>query len=408
MGKISTNQAPANAVIGQSGGPTVVINQSLVGAVLEARKHKQIGKFYGALHGVKGILNKQFVDLSAEPASTLEAVAKTPSAALGSVRMKPKEEECAEIFKVLKQLNVGYFFYIGGNDSAETAEIIERLSQREDYILHVIHIPKTIDNDLRESDHTPGYPSAAKFVAQAFMGLDLDNRSLPGVNIDVVMGRDVGFLTAASVLGRSRPDSAPHLVYVPEKPFSHEQFVQDVDGVLAKLGRCVVAVSEGIRDMKGTRITETLIQGGPDAFGNKQLSGSGALGDYLTDVLKTQKPKLRVRADTLGYLQRSFAGVVSEVDAAEARKVGAMAVKVAAQGVGSGSISIQREKGPRYKAKFVVSPLSKVARVTRALPPSFINKAGNGITAEFEKYAKPLVGELPKVAFLRGKAVKIE
>lgn len=397
---------PANAIIGQSGGPTVVINQSLVGAVLEARKHKQIAKFYGALHGVKGILNRQFVDLTAEPVANLEAIAKTPSAVLGSVRMKPKEAQCAEMFKIMQSMNVRYFFYIGGNDSAETAQIVSSVADKENYELRVFHIPKTIDNDLRESDHCPGYASAAKFVAQAFMGLDLDNRALPGVNIDIVMGRDAGFLTAASVLGRQRPDSAPHLVYVPERAFSEEKFIKDVDAVLAKYGRCVVAASEGIRGDDGVRVAERIMKGQTDQFGNVQLSGSGALGDYLTQVLKRGKPDLRVRADTLGYLQRSFAGVVSDVDAAEAREVGRMAVRLAVSGTKSASISIKRVKGPRYRANFVATPLEKVARVTRDLPPAYINKDGNNITSAFMKYAGPLVGELPKIAFLKGKAVK--
>ncbi|MBI3735442.1 diphosphate--fructose-6-phosphate 1-phosphotransferase, partial [Candidatus Sumerlaeota bacterium] len=266
-----------NALIGQSGGPTVVINQSLAGAVIEARKHKQIGKFFGARHGVQGILKQDLVDLSAESVSTLEAVAKTPAAALGSVRKKPTPEECAEMFKVMQRLDVRYFFYIGGNDSAETANILLEVAKKENYKLHLFHIPKTIDNDLRVTDHCPGFGSAARFVAQAFMGDDLDNRSLPGVKINIVMGRHAGFLTAASVLGRARPDSGPHLVYVPERAFDRDKFVADVKKVMDKLGRCIVAASEGIQDKNGQLISAGLISG-VDAHGNKQLSGSGALG----------------------------------------------------------------------------------------------------------------------------------
>ncbi len=399
--------APGNALIGQSGGPTVVINQSLVGAILEARHHKSIGKFYGARHGVKGILSGDFVNLSAESEATLEAVALTPAAALGSVRKKPTDDECAEMFKVMQRLDVRYFFYIGGNDSAETAHILHTMSKREKYPLHVFHIPKTIDNDLRVTDHCPGFGSAARFVAQAFMGDDLDNRSLPGVKINIVMGRHAGFLTAASALGRARSDSAPHLIYVPERPFDRDGFVADVKKVMDKLGRCVVAASEGIQDANGQLISAGLISG-TDAHGNKQLSGSGALGDYLAELLKNGLgPKLRVRADTLGYLQRSFVGVVSEVDAKEARQVGHEAVRLAAKGVSSGSISIIRVPGKSYKTKLVCTPLSKVAKVTRHMPPSFINKQGNNITAAFENYARPLIGELPKVAFLKGESVKI-
>ncbi|MBI1783514.1 6-phosphofructokinase, partial [Candidatus Sumerlaeota bacterium] len=374
---------------------------------IEARKHKQIGKFFGARHGVQGILKQDLVDLSAESVSTLEAVAKTPAAALGSVRKKPTPEECAEMFKVMQRLDVRYFFYIGGNDSAETANILLEVAKKENYKLHLFHIPKTIDNDLRVTDHCPGFGSAARFVAQAFMGDDLDNRSLPGVKINIVMGRHAGFLTAASVLGRARPDSGPHLVYVPERAFDRDKFVADVKKVMDKLGRCIVAASEGIQDKNGQLISAGLISG-VDAHGNKQLSGSGALGDYLAELLKNGLgPKLRVRADTLGYLQRSFAGVVSEVDAREAREVGREAVRLAAKGVESGSISIIRQPGKSYKAKYVCTPLAKVAKVTKELAPSYINKEGNGITAAFENYARPLIGELPKVAFLKALPVKL-
>ena len=397
------NSRPGNAIIAQSGGPTVVINQSLVGAVLEARRHRRIDRFYGARHGIRGVLDEDFIDLSAEPASVLEKVARTPSAALGSVRMKPTEDDCKEMFGVMRRLGVTYFFYIGGNDSAETAYILHRMARAARYPLHVFHIPKTIDNDLRVTDHCPGFGSAARFVAQAFMGDDLDNRSLPGVKIDIVMGRHAGFLTAASVLGRARPDSGPHLVYVPERPFSEGSFVDDVKRMLDRHGRCVVAASEGIRDAGGRAISEGLI-GGVDAFGNKQLSGSGALGDHLAGVVRSKLGAgLRARADTLGYLQRSFVGVVSKVDAAEARRVGQMAVRFAAQGIGSGSVSILRSSRKPYRVRFVCTPLARVAKVTRRLPASFINRAGNGITPAFERYARPLIGDLPSIAFLRGK-----
>jgi len=396
-----------NALIGQSGGPTVVINQSLVGAVLEARKYKQIGKFFGARHGVQGILKRDLIDLSTESVKTLEAVAKTPAAALGSVRKKPTEDECAEMFKVMQQLDVRYFFYVGGNDSAETAHILHTMAKKAKHELRVFHIPKTIDNDLRVTDHCPGFGSAARFVAQAFMGDDLDNRSLPGVKINIVMGRNAGFLTAASVLGKARPDSGPHLVYVPERAFDRDRFVKDVKKCMDKHGRCIVAASEGIQDSHGQLISAGLISG-TDSHGNKQLSGSGALGDYLSELLKVGLGnKLRVRADTLGYLQRSFVGIVSEVDAAEARQVGHEAVRLAAKGVESGSISIIRAKGPKYSTKLVCTPLNKVAKVTREMPSNFMNKEGNGVTEAFVNYARPLVGRLPSVAFLEGRKVEV-
>ena len=242
MAKTRTKTSRANAIIGQSGGPTVVINESLVGAVLEARRHEdKIEQFYGACHGVQGILNREFIDLSRESHRRLEAVARTPAAALGSVRHKPDNKDCARMLRVMQEMQVHYFFYIGGNDSAETALILDRMARKTGYPLQVLHIPKTIDNDLRVTDHCPGYGSAARFVAQVFMGDDLDNRSLPGVKINMVMGRESGFLTASSVLGRTRHDSGPHLVYVPERTFYEDKFIKDY------AERNVLTVSELIR-----------------------------------------------------------------------------------------------------------------------------------------------------------------
>ena len=265
-----------NMLIAQSGGPTVVINQSLVGAVLEAKKHTaKIGKIYGALHGIKGILEQNLIDLGRETKATLELVAQTPSSALGSVRRKPTPEDCAKIFQVLRSLDVRYFFYIGGNDSAETTHIINEEAHRNGYDLSCYHIPKTIDNDLRENDHTPGFGSAAKFVAQAFMGDDLDNAALSGVKINVIMGRHAGFLTAAAALARTYPGAGPHLVYLPERPFDVDRFAVDVKRVYEQHGRCVVAVSEGICDASGTAIAAAYTKE-VDAHGNVQLSGTGA------------------------------------------------------------------------------------------------------------------------------------
>lgn len=407
MAAAKTGKLQGNALIGQSGGPTVVINQSLVGAVLEARLHAQIGKFYGAMHGLQGILSENLIDLSREPAANLERIAQTPSAALGSVRMRPTEDQCGETIRILKKLGVRYFFYIGGNDTAETARIVDRLARKEKYPLTVFHIPKTIDNDLKGSDHTPGYGSAARFVAEAFMGIEMDNRSLPGINIVIVMGRNAGFLTAASSLGRAREDSGPHLVYVPERAFIREKFIEDVRRVMDRWGRCVVAASEGLTDPSGRLVSTLSARRAVDDFGNVQLSGTGKLGDYLSDAIKEGLADApRVRADTLGYLQRSFAGVVSPTDAREAREVGRRAVQWAVKGHRSTSVAILREPGPRYKVSYGPVDLKIVARYARPMPASFINRAGNNTTKKFLDYARPLVGKLPTVAFLKGYEVK--
>ena len=276
-----------NAVIGQSGGPTAVINQSLVGVIESIGKMSQIDKFYGARHGVSGVINENFIDLKGIDAATLEAVAKTPAAALGSTRDKPDDEYCQKIFNVFEKNNIRYFFYIGGNDSADAARIINELAKSAGYELRTFHIPKTIDNDLRTTDHCPGYGSAARFVACALMGDDRDNAALPGVKIDVIMGRHAGWLTAAAALGRRDVVDGPHLIYMPERKISQEQMLADIDAVMAKQGRCVVAVSEGIEDETGTAWAQKVTQSNErDAHGNIQLSGTGALADYICGQVK--------------------------------------------------------------------------------------------------------------------------
>jgi 6-phosphofructokinase 1 len=388
--------AKGNMMIAQSGGPSMVINQSLVGAVLAARGNRSVGKIYGALHGIQGILEERFIDLRKETRAVLEAVANTPSAALGSVRRKPSAEDCAAIFRVLQKLDVRYFFYIGGNDSAETVHIINEEAIKAAYGIRCFHIPKTIDNDLRESDHTPGYGSAARFVACAVKGDDLDNRALGGVKIDVIMGRNAGFLTAAAALARDAEDDGPHLVYLPERAFSVERFVKDVKAAMKKYGRCVVAVSEGVADKDGVPIAAKFTKE-VDSHGNVQLSGTGALGDLLAGALRAKAGIKRVRADTFGYLQRSFPGVASATDALEARLVGAAAVQAAVcEDMSSGSVAIKRKPGKRYDVAFEVVPLRRVAKETRHVPAAFINKAGNNVTQAFIEYARPLVGALPR------------
>ncbi|MCK5654914.1 MAG: 6-phosphofructokinase [Candidatus Aureabacteria bacterium] len=387
-----------NVVVGQSGGPTCVINQSLIGVVRECSKYPQMRKVYGAIQGVKGILEENFTDLTQESIETLELVAETPSSGLKSIRMKPRKEDCVKMFEVFKAHNVRYFFYIGGNDTAETANIVNEIARRDDFELRVFHIPKTIDNDLLVTDHCPGYGSAAKFVACAVMGDNLDNRSLPGIKIDVVMGRHAGFLTAAAILARKYEDDGPHLIYVPETVFDIKKFTDDVDKVYTKYGRAVICVSEGIHDKDGNPI---FTSGEKDAHGNIQLSGSGALGDYLAGEVRSKLKIKRVRADTFGYLQRCFPGVVSEVDSEEARKVGEKAVQLAASANIDGSVIIKRlAAGGSYKVEFDRTDLANVAKNTKPLDKKYINKEGNNITEEYIDYVKPLTGKLPPIGKL--------
>ena len=385
-----------NMLIAQSGGPSMVINQSLVGAVLEAKKAPEIGEIYGALHGIQGIFDENFIDLRAEPDEVLELVAETPSSALGSVRRKPTAEDCRALFAILAKRNIRYFFYIGGNDSAETANIIAEEAECQGYDLHCFHIPKTIDNDLRNNDHTPGYGSAARFVACAVRGDDLDNRALGGVKIDVIMGRNAGFLTASAALAKQDPDDGPHLVYLPERTFTLDRFVADVEACMKEYGRCVVAVSEGIRGEDGRAIAESFSTE-TDAHGNVQLT-SGALGENLAHVIRERLKIKRVRADTFGFIQRCFVGIASNVDAAEARRVGAEAVKAAVAGTKSGTVTMTRRAGEDYVIDFAIAPLNTVAKFTREVPDEYINAAGNNVTEAFLAYARPIVGGIPKTA----------
>ncbi len=338
-----------NVLVAQGGGPTAVINQSLAGVVCEARRSAGVREIYGAIHGVRGIVDEDLVNLTRETVQNLEMVALTPSAALGSTRDKPDQAYCKQIFRVLQAHEVGCFFYIGGNDSADTVRIVSEEARKASYDLRCVHIPKTIDNDLMGSDHVPGYPSAARFVVQAFMGLNLDNRSLPGVYVAV----------------------------------------------------CVVAVSEGIHDAQGTPVTVSLAkQVERDAHGNVQLSGTGLLADSLTDAVKSKLGIKRVRGDTFGYLQRSFFGCVSDVDRSEAREVGEKAVHYAISDKQDGSVSIQRTGC--YAVDYRLTDLAAVGGKTRTMPDSFITAGGNGVTDAFHAYLRPLLGaDLPQPHRLR-------
>jgi 6-phosphofructokinase len=408
-----------NAAIGQSGGPTAVINQSLVGVIQGLKKGLcatgNVKRILGMRHGVRGLVKggeEGLADLTSVPADRLDRIARAPSAALGSTRDKPDEAYCQKILDGARAYDIRYFFYIGGNDSADTCRIVAEKAAAASYDLRCFHVPKTIDNDLLENDHTPGFPSAARYVTLALMGDALDNASLGGIKINVIMGRNAGFLTAAASLARGAASNGagpadrapPHLIYLPEVPFSTDAFLADVESVYAKLGRCQIAVSEGIRDGNGEEIGPKLMrgQGEVDAHGNVQLSGSGALGDGLADLVKTGlTPKggkaPRVRADTFGYIQRCWPHP-SSVDAEEARAVGRHAAELAAKGDRSASVIILRTGNApdAYRSAVGRADLSAVARRTRHVPPEFIS-GSNDVSPAFHAYCRPLIGELPQL-----------
>ena len=385
------------AIIGQSGGPTAVINRSLVGFIKEA-VNADFDEVLGARHGLAGMLSKDFVDLSSLSESQLFGIGKTPAAALGSVRKKPTEQDIEQLVSIFEKENIRNFFYIGGNDSAETANLVAKGANQIGYEMKAFHIPKTIDNDLKETDHCPGYGSAARFVAHAFQGDDADNRSLKGIKINVLMGRHAGWLTAASTLGKATEEDGPHLVYLPEKVFDVDVFLKEVKEVYDALGRCVIAVSEGIHNAEGEYFLQTYasetgsgLAGQKDSHGNIQLSGSGALGDTLTNIVSEHIDGARVRADTFGYLQRSFLADVSSVDAEEAERVGQHAV-VASKEMQSGSVILKRQFSESYFCDVDVVDLHKVAKYTKDMPEEFIEQDKPYVTNEFFEYAMPLTG----------------
>ena len=403
---VMSNRLEGKVLVAQGGGPTPVINQSVVGVALEARKFSQVTSVYGAIHGVRGIIDENFLDLTRETTHNLEQVSGTPSSGLLSTRDKPDEEYCARMFKVMQAHDIRYFFYVGGNDSSDTVRIVNEQAKEANYELRAIHIPKTIDNDLEENDHCPGFGSAARFVSQAFAGVNLDNRALQGVYIGVVMGRHAGFLTAASSMAQKYFDEGPHLVYVPERAFEMDKFLGDVERTYKQYGLCTIAVSEGISDPQGVAmITKLLGTEERDSHGNIQLSGTGALGDLLANEIRSGLGIKRVRSDTFGYLQRSFMGIQSDRDAREAREVGEKAVQYAMWDNVDGSVVIRRPV-LNYSVDYDLVPIEKVAGKTRHMPDNFINAAGNGVTEDFKNYCRPLLGSnLPESHRLRAPKV---
>jgi 6-phosphofructokinase 1 len=377
----------ATFVIAQGGGPTAVINQTLVGAVLEAKKRHPGAKVLGSLHGVRGIRDGNYVDLSAAPEAQLKAIANTPSAALGSTRDKPDAAYCEVILNGLKKAGADAFIYIGGNDTAGTQQILTNAAGGK---MAFVHAPKTIDNDLVDNDHTPGFISAGEFTAAAFLSVDLDFRALPGIYVGIVMGRHAGFLTAAASAWRLDETSGPHLIDAPERPFSVKRFTDDVKKTMDKHKRCIVAVSEGVTAEDGRSLVEHVLppeQIERDAHGNLKLSGT-ALGAAFEQALATGLPGKRARVDTLGYLPRGAISMISQVDAKEAFDAGAFAVGAVEKG--GGSVALQVENG---KTVIKLVPLSNVAGKTRHMPEDFLKADENQLSETGMAYFRRL---LPK------------
>lgn len=376
---------PKTFVIAQGGGPTAVINQTMAGAALEARRRYPKSKVLGALHGVRGIRDGRFVELHKVSEADLKKIAATPSAALGSTRDKPDAAYTKLVLEGLQKVKADVFVNIGGNDTSGTQQILTDAAGGK---MIFMHAPKTIDNDLMENDHTPGFISAGEFVAGAFKSVDLDFRALPGIYVGIVMGRHAGFLTAASAAWRDDKGDGPHLIYVPERPFSTAQFIDDVKRVMDKHKRCIVAVSEGVSTADGKSLVESIVGSDKverDAHGNVKLSGSD-LNRAFEQALAEGLPGKRARVDALGYMPRGYIGAINRTDAREAFRAGAMAVATAEQG--GASIALKYENG---KTVFRRVPLGNVAAKTRHMPDNFLDKEGTGLAKAGVAYFERLI-----------------
>jgi 6-phosphofructokinase 1 len=370
-------------VVGQSGGPTCVINGSLVGVIEEAKAQGLVTRTLGSLRGISGVLQDQFVDLDRESQETLDVLRRTPASALGTVRYKLQPEDYARIVEVFRTYGVRFFCYIGGNDSMDTAHKVHLAAQEMGYEMCSIGVPKTVDNDLAHTDHCPGYGSAARFVALAVRDSGWDTEAMgpsSPVKIVEIMGRNAGWLTAAAALGRQAAGDPPHLIYVPERPVEDEALVQDVARVVEEREHCVIALSEGAVTETGTAEV--------DAFGH-QMKGGAA--EYVAGLL-SDRLGLKVRMDKPNYLQRSFSTCMSEVDAEEAYQAGRAAVRLAAAGESDVMVSLVRQPGERYACEMGAAPLGEIANAEKLLPDAYLAQAGNDVTEAFLAYARPLIG----------------
>jgi 6-phosphofructokinase len=390
----------ANAIVAQSGGPTAVINSSACGVIQQAVKSNKIDRIFGATNGILGVLKEDLFDISAEKADIIEALKQTPSAAIGSCRYKLKSLEDSKadyerILDVFKAHNIRYFFYAGGNDSMDTADKINNLAAETGYELTCMGIPKTIDNDLACTDHCPGYGSVAKYVATCAMEAGKDTEALYTTDtctILEVMGRNAGWIAAATGLARRCDEDAPHLIYLPETAFTLDKFIKDVKEVLKRFGRVFIVAGEGLKDKDGNYITAEAGAFAKDSFGHVQLGG-------VAEILKAAIEKelgIKARFNKLGTNQRSAMHFASLTDVNEAYMCGQMAVKHALEGKNGKMVTLIREETPQYKCTTGLAELSDVANGEKKVPPEFINKKGNHVTDVMLDYVRPLVqGQAP-------------
>ncbi len=384
-----------NLIIGQSGGATAVINSSLAGAVAEALRHEEVGEIYGMLDGVQGLLEEHLIDLRAQVGTPqkLDQLKHTPSAALGMCRYKLNETERERILAVLKKYNIRYFLYAGGNDSADTCHRLDLMSREAGYKLHAIGIPKTIDNDLPEMDHCPGYGSIARYLAIATQDSGIDSQAahlVHPIKLIEVMGRNAGWVAASAALGKRREEEAPHLIYTPERRLDPARFLQDVQEVYQKYGYCVAVIGETVRGQDGKTLGTQAEPYLVDSFGHKYYHGPA---HYLMGLI-IKELGITARYDKPGTLQRMSMLCASPVDLDEAWEAGATAARRAIGGETGLMVTLLRGQGEAggYKCEYGVTALENIANTEHKMPESFINAAGNFVTEGFIEYARPLIG----------------
>lgn len=379
-----------NLIIGQSGGATAVINASLVGAVEAALADSHIEGIYGMLYGIEGLLKEELVDLRQQPPTLWPRLLHTPSAALGSCRYKLQEDNLEHALAILRRYNIRYMLYIGGNDSADTAHRLVQAARHANYDLSVISVPKTIDNDLPLTDHCPGYGSAARFLAQATIDSTLNTRSIPQhypVKVIETMGRDAGWLTAASALGKREEADPPHLLLLPEYPFIAERFLAQVESIYRRLGYVIIVAAETIRTPQGEALG-ALGQVGTDAFQHPLLSGAA---QYLVELVR-QQLHLRARFEKPGDLQRMSSTNISATDQDEAYQVGRQGTLALLCGESDKMVTLIRSSTPTYACTTGLAELAAVANVQRLLPADYLDESKTMVTQAFHDYAFPLIG----------------
>ncbi|MEY4940496.1 MAG: hypothetical protein RIQ93_2231 [Verrucomicrobiota bacterium] len=380
-----------NVLVGQSGGPTSVINASVAGIIAEALNHECIEEIYGALNGVLGILQEDFIDLASQSQQQIRALRHTPGAALGTCRYKlKKQQDFDRVLEVFKAHNIRYFFYIGGNDSQDTADKISKTAQQQGYELRVIGVPKTIDNDLPLTDHCPGYASAIKYIATTVREIACDNEAMGQgdlVSIVEVMGRSAGWIAAGAALAKRKdhPHDAPHLILLPEIPFNQEKVLEDIKRTLKREKYCLIVVAEGLVDADGNYVAA---ESATDAFGHAQLGGAG---DALGEIIGQHLPGVKVRVAKPGLAQRCASHVASKTDADEAYLAGEAAVEAAIAGQTDKMVTLVRGETENYTSETGLAPLADVANTVKKLPRDWINEDGVSMNFQFLRYAQPLV-----------------